>query len=309
MHIQRVISVTTLSVILAATAVSPAGAHENDDPSSIVEEIVPTSVEGKTPDSRSGPDGGVVFETPGSSISLASQPEGGIDISVDSYSLAIGIPQARESFDLDTTSQLPTYDAGNSATVPTVNDSGDLQILSVLDNAGAPEDFEYPLTLPAGSSLVMADNGGALVLDANEAVLFAIAPPWARDASGQSVPTKYEVIGSTLIQHVAHRESDATYPIVADPKFAWAGVLPSVQLTRAETGALRGVGATAAGRATNACRGFVAAAGPAGGVLCGLNTISIMYNANRIYNQGKCAQLIIGPGVISTIAYRGGYCR
>jgi hypothetical protein len=128
MHIQRAIGVTTLGVILAATAVSPAGAHENEDPSSIVEEIVPTSVEGRATNSSRRPDGAAVFETPRSSISLALQPEDGIDISVDSYSLAIGIPQAGESHDLDTTSQLPTYDAGDSATVPTVNDSGDLQM-------------------------------------------------------------------------------------------------------------------------------------------------------------------------------------
>lgn len=298
-----------VGVVLASTALSPAVAQENQDPSSVIETVAPGSVEGIRSDFERSADGAVTFEAPGSSVSLPSQPESGIDISVGSHSLGVGIPNANESLNLDTTSKLPTYDASDSATVPTVDASGALKILTVLDNTEAPDRFEYPLVLAAGSSLMLSDNGGALVVDANEAVLFAIAPPWARDASGQSVPTRYEVAGSTLIQHIAHRERGVTYPVVADPKFAWAGVLPSVQLTRAETSALRGVGATAAGKATNACRGFVAAAGPAGGVLCGLNIVSIMYNANRIFNEGKCAQLLIGPGVISTIAYSGGYCR
>ncbi|WP_282847829.1 DUF4258 domain-containing protein [Microbacterium oxydans] len=39
--------------------------------------------------------------------------------------------------------------------------------------------------------------------------------PWAKDASGASVPTFYGITGSTLTQVVQHQ--GAAYPVVADP--------------------------------------------------------------------------------------------
>ncbi len=38
-------------------------------------------------------------------------------------------------------------------------------------------------------------------------------------------------------------------------------------------------------------------------------SISIAYNANWIYNSGKCSRLLIGPGVIGSVAYKDSYCR
>lgn len=46
-----------------------------------------------------------------------------------------------------------------------------------------------------------------------------------------------------------------------------------------------------------------------GGVLCGANAVSIIINSQRAYNAGKCEELLIGPGVIGSLAYSGGYCK
>jgi hypothetical protein len=112
------------------------------------------------------------------------------------------------------------------------------------------------------------------------------------------------------VQVVDHSAAN-TYPIIADPKFEWWMWLPTVKTTRAETKRLRGVGAGAkgAGGAATACSGFVKVAGVAGAVLCGANIISIMYNASKAYYAGKCSRLLIGPGVIGSIAYKDSYCK
>jgi hypothetical protein len=46
------------------------------------------------------------------------------------------------------------------------------------------------------------------------------APPWAWDADGRDVPTRYIVEGDTIVQEVDHAGGDYAYPIVADP---WMG--------------------------------------------------------------------------------------
>lgn len=55
------------------------------------------------------------------------------------------------------------------------------------------------------------------MLDRNRRELGRIAAPWARDATGRAVPTRYEIRGSTLVQVVEHRGGNVSYPVVADP--------------------------------------------------------------------------------------------
>lgn len=45
-----------------------------------------------------------------------------------------------------------------------------------------------------------------------------VAPPWALDADGRSIPTHYEIDGGRLTQVVDTADTaDVTYPVVADP--------------------------------------------------------------------------------------------
>ncbi len=60
-------------------------------------------------------------------------------------------------------------------------------------------------------------DGGAELVGSDGALVSAIAPPWAVDANGVSVPTSYRIEGSTLVQVVAHHS--AAHPVVADPSF------------------------------------------------------------------------------------------
>lgn len=47
----------------------------------------------------------------------------------------------------------------------------------------------------------------------------SIAAPWAVDASGNAVPTSFEVAGNTVTQVVEH--AGAVYPVTADPLFTF----------------------------------------------------------------------------------------
>lgn len=112
------------------------------------------------------------------------------------------------------------FDGGDGSTaVPVVKDDGSVQLISVIDGASSPTEYRYVLELPTGASLKPVEDGGAAVVAADGAVLYAILAPWAVDANGVSVSTHYTVDGNALTQHVAHDASSA-YPVVADP---WLG--------------------------------------------------------------------------------------
>jgi hypothetical protein len=56
--------------------------------------------------------------------------------------------------------------------------------------------------------------GGLVVLQGND-VVATIDAPWAVDAHGRDLPTRYSVEGDTIVQSVD--TADATFPVVADP--------------------------------------------------------------------------------------------
>ena len=88
----------------------------------------------------------------------------------------------------------------------------------MVDDRDADESCAYPLTLPAGHSLVATTDGGAWVVDATGTVKAAFEPAWAKDAAGRSMPTHYSISGNTLTQVVEHGGvADITSPVVADP--------------------------------------------------------------------------------------------
>ncbi|QEW00618.1 DUF2599 domain-containing protein [Microbacterium caowuchunii] len=112
------------------------------------------------------------------------------------------------------------YDGGDgSIAVPIPKDDGSIQLISVIEGAASPTEYRYEFNLPAGASLSAVEDGGVAVRDEDGEVLYAVLAPWAVDADGAAVDTRYEVDGTALVQHVAHTSANA-YPVVADP---WLG--------------------------------------------------------------------------------------
>lgn len=67
------------------------------------------------------------------------------------------------------------------------------------------------------TSLVLQHDGSVLASRADGTAIGRVEIPWARDANGATVPTHYEIAGTTLTQVIDHRSGPYAYPIVADP--------------------------------------------------------------------------------------------
>lgn len=132
-----------------------------------------------------------------------------------------------------------------------------LTITTVLASADAPTEYAYELpadvdvTLNADGSATLSrtavGKGGASIT----AAIGQIASPWAVDANGNSIATRYEVVGNSIVQHVDHRGSSTAYPVVADPKFWWGWnvFVSNATVGKITTLLLGGVAATTLARA------------------------------------------------------------
>ena len=116
---------------------------------------------------------------------------------------------------------------GQSGTATVVAGVGDSQ--AVVQDVGAqgqrvafiinaPTDpTEYRVDFDGAATLEMDSTGAVRVLDAHSQLLALVSPPWARDANGTEVPTRFVVEGTTLTQVVEHKTGAFAYPIAADP--------------------------------------------------------------------------------------------
>lgn len=92
---------------------------------------------------------------------------------------------------------------------------------------------EYPQwTFESGTQLLLLDDGSVSISEA-DGFLGGIEAPWAIDAAGRSLPTHYEISGSTLTQIVD--TAGATFPVVADPTVQFFGPYIQVHLNKAES--------------------------------------------------------------------------
>lgn len=311
---KRDMSVAAVAAIaLIALGVAPADATEGStaDPIAALENVAPESLEDAA-DLRISESSGLEGTIEDVSIHVPIFPAEGITLSGDDDAVVVGIglPNADQaSVAVIEGAGTVSYDNGDgSTTVPVVKDDGSVQINTVIGNPAAPTRYEYDLDLPDGATVREIGPGMFAVIDAEGEPLTIVLPPWAKDAAGDDVPTNYALESGALVQYVEHNRPGVSYPVVADPKFAWEGVLPTIKTTRTETSLLRGLALGASGVKTY-CTNIGAKVGLAIGVLCALNSFSISYNASWIYNAGKCSQLLIGPGVIGSVAYKDSYCK
>ncbi len=155
----------------------------------------------------------------GVTVNIPAEPSKGLRIGSEAP-VTIGLPFSEDAGDARATDGgIVTYDNGNaSSTVPVVHNDGSTQVLTVIDGRSAPTEYAYPVSLPAGARLV-AQAGGAIILDAHGETIGTFSAPWARDSAGRRVATHYSVTGNTLTQFVQHRADGVTYPVVADPTY------------------------------------------------------------------------------------------
>lgn len=219
---------------------------------------------------------GFVGKTLSGDVILPEESHRGVSIGGE---VRIGLPGENRQGELTDDAGTAIYADRNSDVdyAAQVTSTG-ARVLVVLKNAKAPRKFVFPISGPAGSHLrniQTADSGTPTVglVGKDGLVLGTFAAPWAKDANGASVSTRFEIQGNNLVQTV-HPDASAAYPVVADP---WWG--RQYKLSNSKANALIAAIAGGVGTATIValvCGGTVAGAIPCGiayGVVAGLLTI------------------------------------
>lgn len=94
------------------------------------------------------------------------------------------------------------------------------QSLISITGEEAPQEYRFAMDLPEGVSTSISANGSIAITAASGETLGQVDAPWAYDANGVAVPTKFSLDGSVLVQTVQHTSS-TVYPVVADPSIQW----------------------------------------------------------------------------------------
>ncbi len=238
----RVETAAGAAILLSLLWVAPPATADEATPVDLLAAVAPADVAAAvaTP-LLAGSENTVAVD--GLEVAVSEDAKDGVSLSVGAGQATIGLPFADEAGAGSSTEPgTVTYDNGNSTnSVVLVHDTGSVQVATVIDDAGAPTRYDYPIDLPDASSLILQDGGGASVIDdASGEVLGGFAAPWAKDATGEDVPTHYELNGQTLTQVVDHNSSFA-YPVVADPTYqTYVSYLTKAQVVNMYNG-LKGV--------------------------------------------------------------------
>lgn len=96
-------------------------------------------------------------------------------------------------------------------------EDGSVQMVTTIESAAAPREYAYDLELPDGAYLELLKDGMVLIWDAEGNFVAGVAAPWAKDANGADIPTRYEIRGSSLVQVIEHDTFGVAYPVTADP--------------------------------------------------------------------------------------------
>ncbi len=144
----------------------------------------------------------------------------------------IGLPTAGTPFEQDGMTlfegqgafQVGVFEGQGAFQVGVLPTGDAVRALVNIDSADAPERYDFPVSGDV-TSLEFLGEGSVLARDAADETVGVFAAPWARDASGMSVPTHFEITGTQLTQVVEHLGSGAEYGVTADPFWIPAAVI------------------------------------------------------------------------------------
>ncbi|QYM64521.1 DUF4258 domain-containing protein [Microbacterium sp. Se5.02b] len=183
----------------------------------MIERIEPSVLDNLVKQSHEMTDGHLVTEQADVRFALDSSAPKGISMTTMDGIIEIGLPGARVAPEAELhPGGAVIYDnVDGTTTVATVRQSGSVQVTTVIDDATAPTEYAYPITLPEAAELSRHEDGSVSVLDGEGELIAIVDVPWAKDATGATVPTDFVVKGNTLTQIVHHH--GAVYPVIADP--------------------------------------------------------------------------------------------
>lgn len=111
----------------------------------------------------------------------------------------------------------PDAGTGQKAFAHTTANGG--QIMYLIEDQNSEPDATFSVDAPLGASWVTLSDGGLELRNSIGDPLVTVEKPWAVDATGQHLPTRFET-GDGYFRQIVDTEG-ATYPVVADPSVAW----------------------------------------------------------------------------------------
>lgn len=320
---------TLVSVVAAAALILPAAPAyaeansdaEASDVAAIAAQAAPVDID--PAQLETAPAGMVASLDGGGQTHLATDATGGLQVTgVDGAPLfSVSLPGAAAVDDAVIAADGSVTYLGDASTssVNVVAAPDAIRVSTIIDSSAQAERFSYDFGV--GTTVEIQEDGSAIayvmesVTDPEtgetmsvEKIIADVTVPWAKDANGADVPTRYEASGSVLTQVVAHSRGGYAYPVVADPTFDQPNFFQyRVRFNRAETATIASGGA-----------GVIASIG-CGPMLpvCVLAGGTLWWNASNAQNSSpkRCVQVTatqpyVFPGLVWWVdTYRGGPCR
>ena len=205
----------------------------------------------------------------------------------------------------DGTATYPGRDRPDDQMAVQLLSDGSTRIQTVLADASSPREYSYSLEgfVPIQGVDSQGEEVFAFLRKGDSGDFVPVAPAWAQDAGGHSVPTRYEVRGDLLVQVVLPTEN-TSFPVVADPAWVWMYGGFGAKLNRSETSRV-----TSYAAALGMC-GTLAQRFPHVAVSCGayagyMSAQAGLANSDR---PRRCLFLVVAPAPI-IYRYRDGHCR
>ncbi|MFC6355038.1 hypothetical protein [Luethyella okanaganae] len=111
-----------------------------------------------------------------------------------------------------------TSDSSVAYVQPTMNG---VRFLTAVEDADAGNTFSYTLDIAPGSQLVDIPGGFTILVDPNGRYIATLDAAWAKDSNGKELPTRYELVGDVLTQHVEY-PTGTMFPVLLDPAWTYA---------------------------------------------------------------------------------------
>lgn len=317
-----VVGSSSLAVVPAASADTGADGTDltTEEITAVVTEVAPAPITATQTSESSGQI--VATLDGGGTATIAAAPADGVSVrsSDGEETMSLSLPGAGHLDDASIGKDGSVTYLGDANT-PSINVIASEEKIraSAISDASQTERFEYHFG--GGVTVEIQQDGSAIAYTTEEVtdpdtgvttpiekIVADVATPWARDADGIDVPTRYKASGSTLVQVVEHRSGNYTYPIVADPTFDRPNFFQyRMRFNRAETAIIydKGLGAL-------------------GGLACGtMAPVCLLAAGSLVWNAGiaeksrpkKCVQVTatqpyVVPGLVWWVdTYRGGPCR
>ncbi len=169
--------------------------------------------------------------------------------------IGVGLPSTTLSIGSDGSNEYGDSQGAYTVTV----DQSETKFSAVMRiaTASAPQKYRFPLDLPSGMRAALQSDGSVAVHDADGGTVGKFEVPWAVDANGKALQTRYALEGQELVQTVEF-SADTAFPVVADP--TWKGMKKRIKA---------GLKGSNRSTVTGAAGGCVVGAASGAGVGCG----------------------------------------